>query len=375
MVETMNVAKRKRPIAQDMARMLHNGLSPEHFIKLLNATELDCFTLERIEDGEDFVTAAFRLAAEAEAYAKEQEALGHRTTASLYYQNASHLYRMGDYGLIEITDEKLEHYRKLVETYRIGKQLATDESVECVEIPFEGKTLPGYLVLPDNPPDKVPVTIVIAGATGYKEENYAHLKYVVERGMAALVYDGPGQGEALLMRDVHYTVDNFERSVQAAIDWLRGDSRFGDRIALYGVSYGGYLAPRAACFMSDQLVACIARGGCAKTDDLTLPRDGYYLQKFKPKFGVTDDETAAAISTQMNIEPYLHQLTCSLLVQHTEQDPVVGTDGAHKIYELSSSADKEYFEIPGFYHCGVNEDKRVGSYAADWLADRLLERA
>ncbi|MFC9424305.1 hypothetical protein [Streptomyces sp. NPDC056987] len=59
-------------------------MSPEDFIKLMNRTELDCATLDKIPDGEDFVLVADGLGDEAYAYAEEQSEAGRRATESRY---------------------------------------------------------------------------------------------------------------------------------------------------------------------------------------------------------------------------------------------------------------------------------------------------
>ncbi|MFV0643718.1 MAG: alpha/beta hydrolase [Sphingomonadaceae bacterium] len=365
--------KRTRPAAQDIGRMLGQGMSPEDFIKLMNITELDCATLEKINDGEDFVLAANRLGDEAYAYAENQARFGHEATASQYYFNACALYRLADYGLVDVTEEKTTIYKKIPDSFRKGKALSVHEKVINIEIPFEHTTLPGYLMIPDNAPDDIPVVIYIPGATGYKEENYLNALKLWERGVAVIIFDGPGQGEALHFRDVFYTVDNYEKAVKSVIDFIHADPRLGNKIGLMGISYGGYLATRAACFVNDDIDACVCRGGCAKTDDLTMPRDHYYLHKFMHKFNVYDEGEAAEISHQMNIEAYLKNITCPMLVQHTEEDPILGVDGAQKIYAMISSKDKEYHQIPGNVHCGCNENEKVGCYGADWMVDRLLQ--
>lgn len=49
--------KRRRPPAQDVGRILAGKMCPEDFIKLMNATELNCENFEKVntEDAEDFV--------------------------------------------------------------------------------------------------------------------------------------------------------------------------------------------------------------------------------------------------------------------------------------------------------------------------------
>jgi dienelactone hydrolase len=341
----MEKQKRVRPLGQGMGRMLNHGMAPADFMKLMNKTDFNCFNFSRIENGEDFITAAVSLGDQDVAYAEKQLKLGHKVTAGKFFLNASALYRVADYGLIEPTEEKLSIYKKLVDTFRRGKELSIYDKPVHVEIPFEHSTMPGYLTIPDGAGKDVPVVIVIPGATGYKEENYGQAYKLWERGIATLIFDGPGQGEAMLFRKYVYRVDNYEKAVKAVIDFVRADSRVGKKVAIIGISYGGYLAPRTACFYSKELAACVGRGGLAKTDDLTLPKNHAYLRNFKVKFNEPDEDKAVAISHQMTIEPYVKNITCPLLVQHTEQDFVVGTEGAHYIYEHASSKDKELYRI------------------------------
>lgn len=370
----MSKILRKRPAAQGFGRMLAHGLGSEEFVELMGRTELDCNTLQKNEHPEDFIDVCKQIGDRCFAKAETELAKGHSVTASTFFLNACGVYRVADYGLIEPTEEKLALYKKVPESFLKGKNYSIYDKVERVEIPFEHSTMPGYLTKPANAAANVPVVIVIAGATGYKEENYSLAHRFWERGFATLIFDGPGQGESMLYRDYNYTVDNYEQAVAAVIDFIHERSDVGNRVALVGISYGGYLAARSACFVNDRIEAIISRGGCSRTNQLTVPRDHAYLRNFKVKFGEYNDEKAKKISSQMTIEPYLNQITVPLLVQHTEDDGILGTEGAHNIYNMASSQDKEYYTIPGSIHCGDDYDDSVASYAADWLADRMLKK-
>ena len=375
----MMLEKRKRPPAQDIGRILGGGMSPEDFIKLMNATELNCETFEKVleQDAEDFVKVCEQLGDEALSYAQKQEQAGHIVTASQYYFNASALYRLGDYGIRGITEEKYRVYGKLVESFKKHKLLDKSGSCESIEIPFEGKFMPGFLLIPTNAPAYVPVVICIVGATGFKEENFIIASSVLERGCAALIFDGPGQGDALLNREMYLTADNYDRAVKSVIEFIHKDSRLGDKIGLSGVSYGGYLATSAAAYNINEVSALVCRGGVSQTDQLTQHSfagiERFYMYNFLAKFNVDDLEEASEISHQMNVEPRLSQITCPVLVIHSEEDAVAGTEGAHTIYEKVSAEDKEYYEVPGNVHCGNNEALKTGSYAADWIVDRLTK--
>lgn len=366
---------RKRPMAQSIGRMIGHGMCVEDYIKLTGATEFDVQAFQKVEDGEDFVAAADRLGDEAYAYAEEQEALGNYATASEFYGNACACYRLADYGIQELTEEKKRIYAKVPLAFQKSKQYSPYEKVEVIEIPFEGTSLPGYFVIPDHCPADSPVMIFIPGATGFKEENYCTALKFWERGIPFIIFDGPGQGESLYFRNIYYTVDNYERACKAVIDFVKADPRVGDKVALYGISYGGYLATRCACFLNEDIFGLIVRGGSCATDQLTMHpfagKERFYLQGFKLKFNEFDEEKAAEISHQMTCEAFLPNITVPTLIIHSEEDPITGVEGAHIIYENISSADKEYKEYPGNVHCVDDQHEKVSTYAADWMLKRL----
>ncbi len=66
---------------------------------------------------------------------------------------------------------------------------------ERVLIPYEGKTLAGVLRKPAGY-DKPPVVVMAVGLDSTKEEGDAYEMPFLARGMATLIFEGPGQGEA-----------------------------------------------------------------------------------------------------------------------------------------------------------------------------------
>lgn len=366
----MENALRKRPHAQTIGRILMHGMLAEDYIKLMSRTELDLRFFKAPENPEDFVNVCHEMGDTDCALADKELAAGHTRTAATYYLGASALYRVADYGLVAHTEEKKTLTRKMVETFRKGKDIEGEDKPQYVEIPFEGSTMTAYLTVPENAPRDVPVVVVISGATGFKEENYGIARKLWERGVASITFDGPGQGEALLFHHCYYTLDNYERAVRTIIEYVRGQGLTGP-VGLVGISYGGYLAPRCAIFNSDLVSALCMRGGTVWSDDAILARNEIYRPNFMLKCNITDADEMRELSHKMNIEGLCEQITCPLLIAHTEEDYSAGTRGAKYVWEHASSTDKEFFTIPGDLHCGDNEDTRVASHIADWFVDHL----
>ena len=117
---------------------------------------------------------------------------------------------------------------------------------EVIGIPFAGAVLPGYFFRADGEGPK-PTLIITGGYDGTAEELYFYSgSAALARGYNVVVYDGPGQGGAfvedgLLFRpDWETVLDAVMAAVAQRPEIDRG------RIALMGLSFGGYLAPRAA---------------------------------------------------------------------------------------------------------------------------------
>ena len=104
---------------------------------------------------------------------------------------------------------------------------------------------PGYLYAP--PAGGRQATLIMHGGfDGWAEElHHCGALAAQERGYTVITFDGPGQGrpcyEGLVFRP------DWESVVSPVIDWAAARPEVDPgRIALFGLSMGGGLAPRAA---------------------------------------------------------------------------------------------------------------------------------
>ena len=104
---------------------------------------------------------------------------------------------------------------------------------ERVKIPFEGWALYGNLRKP-NGVENPPIVIMCMGLDSTKEEMYTNEAPFLERGMATLAFDGPGQGEAEFEMPIRF---DYEAPVGAVIDFLeyRNDIDLNN-IGLWGIT-------------------------------------------------------------------------------------------------------------------------------------------
>lgn len=186
-------------------------------------------------------------------------AAGHQVSARNAFLRASNYYRSAYIFMfaLPIDPRVIEAYKKQTDSFQKAAALF-EPPIEALKIPYENTTLPGYFIKPDasNTPRKT--LLCTGGYDGTCEELFFMIaNAAAKRGYNVLVFDGPGQGGALVMQKLAMRAD-WENVVTPVVDYLltRPDVD-SDHIALYGGSFGGYLAPRAAAF-EHRLAACIA---------------------------------------------------------------------------------------------------------------------
>lgn len=119
--------------------------------------------------------------------------------------------------------------------------------IRTVRIPYGKTTLPGYFIQSKIP--NAPLIIVNTGFDGTAEELYFETGLAAhKRGYHVLLIEGPGQGEMIKQQHIPFRYD-WEKVISPVIDFTnRLPNVDHNRIALMGISMGGYLAARAAAF-------------------------------------------------------------------------------------------------------------------------------
>ena len=312
---------------------------------------------------------------------------GYLQTASAAYMRAAFYIQMGERLRQPRTAETQKAYAKSVELFKKGLPDVSFLSVEAVEVPFEGgKSLPAYFVKREGRPDvRWPTVVFFDGLDVTKEIQYFRVPDLAKRGMACLIIDGPGNGESIRFRGMPARHDS-EVAGGAAIDYLekRGDVD-KDRIAVMGVSLGGYFAPRAAAF-EKRFKACVAWGAqydyhavwksrVEKAFKTALSVPGEHITWF---LGVSTMDEALKKLEPFTLKGVGEKIECPFLLTHGEADAQISTEIARRQFAEVGSKDKTFKiftrEEGGAEHC-QGDNLTIGiAYIADWLSDRLKTR-
>jgi esterase FrsA len=151
---------------------------------------------------------------------------------------------------------QLAAYRHSLRIFRkAAKHL--EPALEVIELPFDGKTLVGYLQVPPGV-DKPAVVMHWGGVDGWKEDRLYTSELVMKAGLASLTIDMPGTGE----NPVLFSDTAAERTYFAWMDYLlKRQELDGSRLGVWGGSFGAYWAARLAFTASDRISGAIFHGG------------------------------------------------------------------------------------------------------------------
>ena len=318
-----------------------------------------------------------RAAGRREAIARRFEEEGRTVAARESFFIAALLYGAAQWPIFENSPQNIAFNDKKVECYTKYARYAAHE-VRRVEIPFEGKSLPAYLHLPNKRPSgKLPCILRISGMDSYKElVNSIYGDIFLERGIASLALDGPGQGECTV-RDIHVTATNFKEAGCAALAWMRAEPELDpDRIAILGVSFGSFWATQVAS-IDDRIKGCAVafvchEPGAPKIFNMASPT---FKLRFMYMAGYEDEEAFDKFAETISLEGIGERIKCPYLVVAGEDDELSPIEYTYEFLETIKTP-KELLLYQAERHAlGSTTSSTLGPnwrvYMVEWLKDRL----
>jgi pimeloyl-ACP methyl ester carboxylesterase len=277
-------------------------------------------------------------------------------------------------------------FNRLYELHRTAFAAAMRElalPATFFEMPYAGKRLPGVFL--QNAGTNAPVVLVIGGADTCFEDLFLSVgRSFFERGYSVAMVDLPGQG-ATANDGLHWAVDA-ERPIGAVIDLLI--NRFAaqpGRIALLGMSLGGYFVARAAGYESrlatviastpfpnpNHLFALSVRSAAAVAHQPVSTATQRSRLHSLWKAGATDAPGFIAKTAGMAADP--KRVTVPFLsILGGGDSPVFAEQAMHWHAEIPSTR-KSFVLLDAASgadgHCQVNNRLRLVQEASGWMDD------
>ncbi|MBN8919144.1 MAG: alpha/beta fold hydrolase [Rhizobiales bacterium] len=342
-------------IAHWAPRFVANGVSLTDFQEVTAA----------IATWNDWCRAWSERAAVHEAMGREALASGHAVSAAEHLQRAAVCYHFGKFLFVHDLAQMRIAHMKAVECRRLALPHARPAG-ERVEIPFEGKSLYGILRKPAGV-ERPPILAMAPGLDSAKEEMDAYEQPFLARGIATLAFDGPGQGEGEYDFPIR---GDYEAAAKAVADFIetRRDVD-GSRMGFWGVSLGGYYAPRAAAY-EKRIKACIALAGPYDWLECWEALPDLTREAFRVRSKSADDAAARKAAATLTMKDAAKAITCPLYIVTGKLDRLIPWQHAERLAkEVSGPVVLSIIEDGN--HVANNRTYRWRPQSADWMAEQL----
>jgi dienelactone hydrolase len=241
-----------------------------------------------------------------------------------------------------------------------------DPPGERLEIGFGGGTLAAVLRRPPGPGPH-PAVLLIPGLDSAKEEFGPVEQTFLDRGLATMSVDGPGQGEAEYALAIR---PDWEEPGAVILDALAAQPGIDPgRIGVWGVSLGGYYAPRLASG-NPRVRACIALCGpyCFGEHWDALPQLTREAFTFRSRSASAAQARERALA--LSLAGREAGLTMPLLIVAGRQDRIVPWQDAARLRDAAAGPAELLLIEEGNHGC-ANVPYRHRPYSADWMARQL----
>ena len=318
-----------------------------------------------VERWEDWCRAWSARAAVHEELGRKALAEGYKLSAGEHLTRAAVCYHFSKFVFVIDYEQMKSAHRKAVECRNLALPLIRPPG-ERVMIPYEGKHLAGNLRKPAGAV-KPPVVVMCMGLDSTKEEMDSNENIFLARGMATLAFDGPGQGEG----EYDFAIrGDYEVAVKAVLDYVgtRGDVDAA-RAGLWGVSLGGYYAPRAAAF-DKRVKACIALSGPFEWVEYYDRLPELTRNTFRVRSRSRTEADARERAATLTLKNVAKNITCPLFIVAGKQDGIVPWQEGERLAAAASGPVVRCFLDDG-NHVANNRVYRWRAQSADWMAQQL----
>ena len=241
-----------------------------------------------------------------------------------------------------------------------------DPPVERIEFPYQGISMPGWLRKP-RAKAKAPVAVILPGLDACKEELHAWAEAFVNRGMAALTLDGPGQGETSFRLP---TTPHWGSVLGAVVDVLERRSDVdGSRVGVAGQSLGAIYAPLAASG-EPRLKACIANCGPFDWGEVLPKMPPISQEVFRVRSHAKTMEDAYELAKKITLRDAAEHISCPLLVVFGADDRLIAPSEGERLAKAAKGPSEFVLYEEGNHVC-FNISYKFRPLTADWMAKQL----
>jgi dienelactone hydrolase len=327
--------------------------------------------------GPAFAAVARRREAKANAAAQADRKVTARDNffmAAVHWGAAQWPYDENDETNIAYNNKKRECYAKYA--------TLADHHVEAVWVPFKDKAIPAWLHLPPGySGGRLPVVIAIPGMDSYKEIQVALYgdKYL-NRGMAVLAIDGPGQYEAPMI-GLNFTMENWVAAGPALLDWIVARQELdATRVGVAGTSFGS-LFGTVLTANEPRIKACAVMSVCHEPGCHTIFQEASptFKKRFMYMSGITDEDAFDAFRKKITWEGHADKIRVPYLCVAGEAEELSPLEYSEALMAALKGPKQLVVYQESRHSVGNVPAANLGPFPpillADWLVDRLAGKS
>jgi dienelactone hydrolase len=240
-----------------------------------------------------------------------------------------------------------------------------DPDAERLEVPLDGGRVVGNVRRPAGE-ERPPLVLLVPGLDSTKEEFFRLENVFLDRGMATLSMDGPGQGECGYELPIR---PDYEVAVTAVLDAIAGRTELDlDRVGLFGVSLGGYYAPRVLAF-EPRVKAGVGLSGPYRFGDIWDHVPPQTRETLVAKSFARDEEEGRARAAELDLSGVAERIRQPYLAITGKLDRLIPWEQTERAAREAPNGTFLLHE-DGNHGC-ANVPYKTRPVAADWLRERL----
>lgn len=296
---------------------------------------------------------------------EEAQRDGHSVSAGEFFVKASLGYHFAQFLHFTDREGKARAQRRKVEVHQRAHPLVAPP-IRRLEARFDGTSLPVHVRIPTGTPGPHPAVVIVCGMDSTKEEYFVMQNYLLDRGLATVAYDGPGQGEVWAHMKMRL---DYHRAVSAVADAVCALPEIdGAHLGLMGQSFGAFLGPMVLA-RDGRFKAAVLNGGFFDLSyfDWANPIRAVGLPYL---FGVQTVEEAKSLAARFTLSGYIQDVKVPVLVIHGTLDKDAPPHAARRIVEEAPGPGR-FVEFQDGIHMCHNVAYKVKPLTADWFVDHL----
>jgi alpha-beta hydrolase superfamily lysophospholipase len=240
---------------------------------------------------------------------------------------------------------------------------ARSEDLAEIAIRTPSGVLFGWCVTPLGRPPAGAV-VVTGGLSGWGAAFLDQGRELAERGLVAVLAEGPGQGLTRLRSGLRYSSGNaalFDSFVDHAV------ASGGGPVGLWGNSFGGLLAAGRA--LHDGRVRALCVNGAPHAPE--VPEFRTVRESMAAFFGTTSGPALADALASVAVSAERDRFDGDVLVVEGGEDPLVPLGAQHEFLRLTGESRRTLLSWPDGEHTIYNHAAERNERVADWFAARL----